>query len=98
MCNVSCFVDNNQEKWGTFLNGKEVVSPEILRGFQGRVVIAVQKGSAQIEEELKTKYGICNFLEFEVHQRGKYIEEKQDFNVSCVVMEYAGGMGNQLIV
>ena len=35
-------------------------------------------------------------MEFEVHQRGKYIEGKQDFNVSCVVMEYAGGMGNQL--
>lgn len=96
ICNIYCFADNNEEKWGTFLHDKEIVSPEVLIGFKGKVIIAVQNGLVQIENELKEKYGICQFLEFGVKQRGRFVADKQEFNEKCIVMEYAGGLGNQL--
>ena len=96
MCDIICYVDNNAQKWGTFLYDKEIVSPEVLRGFGGTVIIAVQNDVEKIEAELKNKYGINQFLEFRVMQRGKFLEGEQNFNSGSIVIEYAGGLGNQL--
>ncbi len=95
-CDIICYVDNNKEKWGTLLHDKKIVSPEMLSDFKGKVVIALQTGLEQAEKELKSKYGIKQFLEFKAGQTGKCLEEEQAFDDGCVVMEYAGGLGNQL--
>lgn len=96
VCNIICYVDNNAQKWGTFLYDKEIVSPEVLRGFGGKVIIAVQKDAEQIGAELKNKYGVNQFLEFGVRQRGNFSEKGLVFNSRCIVVEYTGGLGNQL--
>lgn len=95
-CNIICYIDNDVEKWGTFLFEKEVVSPEILWKFKGRVIIAVQNNFEQIETELQSKYGINRFLEFGVTQKGKILGGEQLFDNRCIIMVYTGGLGNQL--
>jgi len=46
------FVDNNSEKWGTFLNGVEIKSPADLQTFSGIVLVFVSKNTEEIMEQI----------------------------------------------
>lgn len=53
-CNipVKLFVDNDKKKWGTKIDGVWIDSPEILKKFDGYVIIAVKNFQKQISEQL----------------------------------------------
>lgn len=95
-CNIVCYVDRDKAKWGTCLHDTKIMPPEVLQGFRGKVIITVQKDTRQIEEELKTKYGISLFLEFRAVLKGKCVEKPQPLCINSIVMVYMGGLGNQL--
>lgn len=54
-CEITAFSDNNMEKWGGVVCGKEIISPDMLYKMRGqvRVVISVENGHSiktQLEE------------------------------------------------
>lgn len=50
---VSCFVDNNPEKWGTEVFGIKVMEPEKLRETEAYVLIAVRAGGDGMKQQLE---------------------------------------------
>jgi len=48
--NVTCFIDNNNDKWGNVFNGIEVKSPSILKEEEGFLVLI---GSISYEDEIR---------------------------------------------
>lgn len=52
---VECFVDNDKKKWGQYIEGIEVKSPDILLGMEGKCVIVTPapKYELQIKEQLR---------------------------------------------
>jgi len=67
IANVLCYVDNDEKKWGTMLEGLEIKSPESLKEMPGVKVIVASAQFLSIFEQLKG-YGIpeedyCDFRE-----------------------------------
>ncbi|MDE6662378.1 MAG: hypothetical protein K2K46_03445 [Lachnospiraceae bacterium] len=60
-CNIhiSFFVDNDDKKWGYEFEGTRIFSPEILKEYQGYVLIAVKEHQEEIYEQLQ-KYSNAN--------------------------------------
>ena len=99
--NILCYIDSDQRKWGSRLNGIVVCSPDILREKEAKLILAVKNGINNIKTQLHEQYGInvwtcfkleehvCSLKNSDTNELNK-IEEN-----SCIV-RFQGGLGNQM--
>ncbi len=52
--NIKCFCDNDKSKWGTYVNGVEVVSPDQIKNMNNPKVIITSQYADQITDQLDT--------------------------------------------
>jgi len=51
-CEADAYADNNPEKWGKYINGKRIISPEELKKFDADIMISCSF-KEEIEEQLR---------------------------------------------
>lgn len=99
MCDVVCFVDNDKRKWGILYEGIEVCSPDILKGANLQVVIAVKNGKEQIIEQVRSQYKYKSVIIFQAHDQvysSNVKEEKKEIDEDTIIISFSGGLGNQM--
>lgn len=99
ICDIECFIDNDERKWGTFYQGIEVCSPDILKQKKLKVVIAVKNGKEQIAEQIKDQYrneGVVLFQVFDQIYDMRTAENKKEIAEDTVIISFSGGLGNQM--
>ena len=84
-CNipVEMFVDNDQARWNTQLNGIWIYAPEKLKSGKGCIVVAVKNSAMEICKQLRdlgnTKIRWVTLDEMQDKVLGEYIETGQTF-------------------
>lgn len=102
-CNIICYIDSNQQKWGTMMNGLPICSPDILHTQKAAVVMAIKRDINIIKEELYKKYGIEKYVLFSImtQNHSAVINNEDDINdveKDSVVVLFQGGLGNQMFL
>lgn len=94
---VKCFIDNDKNKHGTFLEGIEICDPSVLKHVKNiTVVIASAVHSKDIQMQLYHKYSIRNSILFKVQcEYTIYGEKYNNFN-NEILIKISGGIGNQM--
>lgn len=99
-CNVICYIDNNRQRWGEKLNGLDICSPEILRGMDVRVVLAMKYGIEDVEKQLREEFHIHDFILFQVneelHSENGNLDFHEEIQEDTCIVSFAGGLGNQM--
>jgi hypothetical protein len=98
-CNIVCYVDNNENKWGQTLKGIKICEPDVLSNRNVRVIIAVNSGINKIKNALRTKYNIRSYVVWGITENVVEVTDKNiDFIIDCptVIVKFGGGLGNQM--
>lgn len=97
ICNIVCYVDNDERKWGKTLNGINICSPDILKSRDIKIVLAMKRGIDDVRRQLAVEYGIQSVEVFQIKQ--EICSETENFDEiqedTCIV-SFAGGLGNQM--
>lgn len=103
---VDYYTDNNSQKWGSYVRGKLVISPSLLKNYKATIIIATMYRE-EIEEQLRSM-GIEGNIETEsdvmqkvyLHYMDKYrgyrekkISKSKETNVFVDNLESTGGWG-----
>lgn len=94
---ISFYVDTDENKWGTFLNGIPVKKTDELKHNKILVLIALRWGRDVVKRRLIEEYGIQNFIIFSINE--DYIKvdsEKNTEDKNLLIMMFGGGLGNQM--
>lgn len=96
--NILFYVDSDQKKWNTVLNGIPIYSPDVLKKNKKRVIIALKEGHENISNVLETEYQISDYTEFSFVQTNHQTEKKEDklLEEESVIICCSGGLGNQM--
>ena len=81
---IGFYVDSDENKWNTFLNGIPVKKPDELRNNKILVLIALRWGVDVVKRKLAEEYGIENFIVFSINED------------DSIILTFGGGLGNQL--
>lgn len=94
------FVDNDSNKWGTYLFDKIVYSPKVLETYKGKVVIAVKNDYVNIWKTLEKTYGITEIVLFKIEERTLIVNESPnicgEIDENTIMIYFFGGLGNQM--
>lgn len=80
---VEGILDNNAERWGTYLQETPIISPECLRTMPEdsyKIIICI-KNCVPVMKQLKEEYGIQNFSVYDSHQ--EYPRKLPDMVISA---------------
>lgn len=95
---VTCFIDNDRQKWNSLICGIPVKNPEIIKNNNHNIIV-VPNGPHKNEmcDQLK-KAGVSEILLFEVVQKiyTPYLINDMDVKQEELIIEFKGGLGNQL--
>ncbi len=98
--NIICYVDNDERKWGSALNGLNICSPDILRDNEIEVIIALKNGLDEVKLRLETEFGIKDYTVFgfyqERHTDEIYAPKEKMLERDSVVICISDGLGNQM--
>ncbi len=95
---ISCFVDNSEEKQNTVIFGINVEKPSVLKDIKDILVIVPRgKYTDEMCDQIKG-YGIEDVIIFGVDDRIRLLGDAEiEKNVqSEIIINYKGGLGNQL--
>lgn len=98
--NIAFYIDNDEKKWGSTLNGLKIYSPQILREKKANIIIALKNGQEEIGRRLEKDYGITSYTVFGVFQQDydKENRSKQETELErdSLIVCSIGGLGNQM--
>ena len=95
--NIVCFVDSNPSKVGNYVEGKRVASPEVLRTFEGIVIVASKFNSEGIVDKLWNQYCQKDICIFSVKQELVDNRDTSGFSLlDSISIRLSGGLGNQM--
>ena len=62
---IAFFIDNDKQKWGKFLEGKEIKDPDVINGSKEYYVIIAIRGCLDEIEEQIAGYGLEHYRDYE---------------------------------
>lgn len=94
---IKCFIDNDENKQGSFFEGIEICEPRVLKDCQNiMVVVASEKYGKNIQMQLYHEFGIRSSIIFEIqHDYMLYGETYDNYNHE-ILIRMSGGIGNQM--
>lgn len=104
--NITCFYDNDSNKWGETLNGIPVNNPEELRNKKKIIIVAMAKYVDEVMWQLRREYGINKIITFSVSENYEDIdssifEKKHVFVIGdshCIFWSGVEGFVNQMTI
>lgn len=103
--NIVCYIDADETKWETELNGLKICSPDILQHKKLKVIIAMKNGQNNVKRCLEERYHITDYTVFSFYQTNysKSVPnettlscEEMDFEKESVIICCTDGLGNQM--
>ncbi len=96
--NIVCYVDSDKRKWGEKIHDIPVYPPDILRGKNIQIVIALRLGINEVKSKLEDEYGIRSYSTFDIKE--EFFDEtylpSDDIPDNSILLFFGGGLGNQL--
>lgn len=99
-CNIVCYIDNNEQKWGETLNGIKICPPSVLGNMQVTVVLAMKYGIEEVSKQLYEEFNLQSFVLFqiseEVHRIDNIMSNQEEIQEDTCIVSFSGGLGNQM--
>lgn len=92
------FLDNDEKKQGTVLEGKSIFSPAILEKNKNAIIIIAVANDVirkEIEKQLRTEYHIDGAIIYEAYWSTRMLQSPQD-NEEQLIVNFRSGLGNQM--
>ena len=99
-CNIVCYIDNNEQKWGKKLNGVEICPPDVLKKIKADVVLAMKYGIEAVRQQLYEEFNISTVVLFQVQEKlcmaGENPSTDEEIEDDSCIVSFSGGLGNQM--
>lgn len=95
-CDIKYYIDNDSNKWNTYLNGIKVVSPDILHKYRYKVIVANRLYEKVIRKQLFDNYKIAKVINFHVEVEYQEFFEEENDGEEELIISFKGGLGNQM--
>lgn len=95
---IKYYIDSNEKRWGSFLNGIEIVGPRWVVENKCDVIVAIKANGKTVIDTLMQSSNVGRVIRFGINEESfECINEYSSLDQNeRVVIKFGGGLGNQL--